>query len=63
MSCRHGDRDPIARHDSQLSDVATGQSGPVACLTLGESEIAAAASCCMSAVNCPVLIENLMHWE
>ena len=32
----------LARHDGQLSDVVTGQSGPVACLTLGESEIAAA---------------------
>jgi len=50
-----------ARHDGQLSDVVTGQSGhgPVACLTLGESE----ASCCKSAVNRPVLIENLMHLE
>ena len=61
MSCRQGEA--LAWHDGQLSDVATGQSGPVACLTLGESKIAAAASCCKSAVNRPVLIENLMHLE
>ena len=56
----------LARHDGQLSDAVTGQSGgsgSVVCLTLGESEIAAAASCCKSAVNRPVLIENLMHLE
>ena len=63
----HQKSDPTqpARHDSQLSDVVTGQSGhgPVACLTLGDSEIAAAASCCKSAVNRPVLIEHLMPLE
>ena len=57
MSCRQGEA--LARHDGHLSDVVTGQSGPVACLTLGESEIAAAASCCKSAVNLTQLDTNV----
>ena len=52
----------LARHDGQLSDVANGQSGGSGSVA-GDSEIADAASCCKSAVNRPVLIENLMLLE